>query len=756
MSIIYSYPEQGKLNANDMLIGTSAEKVGGKQTNVTRNFSIQQIADFIGDGETVFNPTASDFQIGVFNQGGTKLTGSIMSQDVFPNGTSITVAGDLAATGNITTPANLTAYGIVTLGSQSNLISLNSPTKLAGSIQDANGVTGNLNQILVSSLSGVVSWADYARLSGIGTGGVITKWTGSGASLSLGDSIMTETDAAAPANARITIAGDVIPGTGTLTLGNTTDRWLEVWSATSNTTGVSTATTFSGDLNGTINTVTTGVTKPNATDDTTVATTAFVKNVVGALPGGLIFKGTWNADTNAPTLTSGGGEVSEGTTTSILANSLVDSAATFITDGVSTSDRVRVETSSGVEFADVTAVVSETELTLSANIVGATGQSYIVEALPFLTEGNYYIVSVDGATDLNGVTDWKVGDWAVASSTNVWQKIDNSSVLSGQGTGGYIPIWTGSGDSVTLGNSETIFNDIALDRVGIGTITPAAKLEVVNTTGEVALQVMGGTTDASGDFATEIRIKGNKEVNAAARNIGGIKWYNNEIASADPDDDEIASIIADQAIASNGEADIEFNVLHCGGMNERMRILSDGQIKFNTYDDSSQSFIETPSYMLGVNSTGEVVKLLGSDVPGSISGSGTVGYVPIFTAAGAIGNSETIFNDTTNDFIGIGTITPGSELDVNGTIAFGSLKDTGENITITKFVDEADGLINNDNDTTIPTSAAVIDYVTATPGITNFNAIGFAMNYMSRVHDDGGVVEGMEQVMINTEKLILS
>ena len=30
------------------------------------------------------------------------------------------------------------------------------------------------------------------------------------------------------------------------------------------------------------------------------------------------------------------------------------------------------------------------------------------------------------------------------------------------------------------------------------------------------------------------------------------------------------------------------------------------------------------------------------------------------------------------------------------------------------------------------------------------------MNYMSRVHDDGGVVEGMEQVMINTEKLILS
>ena len=31
MSIIYSYPEQGVLNADDLLIGTSATKVGGKQ-----------------------------------------------------------------------------------------------------------------------------------------------------------------------------------------------------------------------------------------------------------------------------------------------------------------------------------------------------------------------------------------------------------------------------------------------------------------------------------------------------------------------------------------------------------------------------------------------------------------------------------------------------------------------------------------------------------------------------------------------------
>ena len=107
MSIIYSYPEQGALNADDLLIGTSATKVGGKQKNITRNFSIQQIADFINRGVGFVDPVATDFQIPVFNQQGKKITGSIMSQDTFPNGTGITITGSLTTTGNISTSGNL-------------------------------------------------------------------------------------------------------------------------------------------------------------------------------------------------------------------------------------------------------------------------------------------------------------------------------------------------------------------------------------------------------------------------------------------------------------------------------------------------------------------------------------------------------------------------------------------------------------------------------------------------------------------------
>jgi len=43
--------------------------------------------------------------------------------------------------------------------------------------------------------------------------------------------------------------------------------------------------------------------------------------------------------------------------------------------------------------------------------------------------GEYYIVSIAGTTNLDGVTDWQVGDWAIfEGSTNAWQKVDNHDV----------------------------------------------------------------------------------------------------------------------------------------------------------------------------------------------------------------------------------------------------------------------------------------------------------------------------------------
>jgi hypothetical protein len=43
------------------------------------------------------------------------------------------------------------------------------------------------------------------------------------------------------------------------------------------------------------------------------------------------------------------------------------------------------------------------------------------------TSGDFYIVSVAGTTNLNGVTDWQVSDWAIFEG-GVWQKIDNHDI----------------------------------------------------------------------------------------------------------------------------------------------------------------------------------------------------------------------------------------------------------------------------------------------------------------------------------------
>ena len=45
------------------------------------------------------------------------------------------------------------------------------------------------------------------------------------------------------------------------------------------------------------------------------------------------------------------------------------------------------------------------------------------------TKGYYYVVNVAGTTNLNGITDWQVGDWAVFNGST-WQKIDNTDAVT--------------------------------------------------------------------------------------------------------------------------------------------------------------------------------------------------------------------------------------------------------------------------------------------------------------------------------------
>jgi hypothetical protein len=130
-----------------------------------------------------------------------------------------------------------------------------------------------------------------------------------------------------------------------------------------------------------------------AASDTILAAMAKLQGQITGIPQGLVYKGTWNASTNTPTLASGTG-----------------------------------------------------------------------------TTGEFYIVSVAGTTNLDGITDWQVGDWAIfveVGATDTWQKIDNTSAILGSGTANKIAKWTGSntlatglisddGTDVTIGNSGNL------------------------------------------------------------------------------------------------------------------------------------------------------------------------------------------------------------------------------------------------------------------------------------------------------------
>jgi len=108
-----------------------------------------------------------------------------------------------------------------------------------------------------------------------------------------------------------------------------------------------------------------------------------------------------------------------------------------------------------------------------------------VQLIPGNT-GKYWVVSTAGSVALpttggGTITDWEPGDWAIVSEDDAgnvfWDKIDNSSVLTGQGTPGNIAIWTAPRE---LGDAPIVIDPIpggtslAFNNTGTHTITGTA------------------------------------------------------------------------------------------------------------------------------------------------------------------------------------------------------------------------------------------------------------------------------------------
>jgi hypothetical protein len=135
------------------------------------------------------------------------------------------------------------------------------------------------------------------------------------------------------------------------------------------------------------------------------------------------------------------------------------------------------------------------------------------------TKGNYYVVSVAGNTNLNGITDWVAGDWAIFNGS-VWEKVDNTeAVISVNGQTGVVVL-----DAANVGaaaNTVEIIAGIGLD--GGGNLAANVTIDLANTA--VAPDTYGDATNVAQftvDAQGRLTAAANVAISISTANVTGL------------------------------------------------------------------------------------------------------------------------------------------------------------------------------------------------------------------------------------------
>jgi len=258
---------------------------------------------------------------------------------------------------------------------------------------------------------------------------------------------------------------------------------------------------------------------------------------------GLRYIGTWDARTQAeggaagdegnPALADGGGVITTGTNTSVVADQLVDSTKNFTTLGVTIGERVYNQAGA---FTTVSAV-GTTTLTLDEDIFLTNGQAYSVDNNPALNQGEYYVVNQAGTVDLNGNASWAVGDWVIAGAGNTWEKLDQTGV-DGTGSINRIPKWdtvSSLNDSIILQDTDGIKIDSGktLTTQGTGGSLSVGGGATISglTTASAALSLTGGVNLPVGGYGAANQVLGN--ANAAGGAGNDLVWITPTIGTVE-------------------------------------------------------------------------------------------------------------------------------------------------------------------------------------------------------------------------------
>jgi hypothetical protein len=282
------------------------------------------------------------------------------------------------------------------------------------------------------------------------------------------------------------------------------------------------------------------------------------------------------------------------------------------------------------------------------------------------TKGYYYIVSVAGT--FAGIT-FEVGDWIISDGT-AWGKVDNTDAVSSVfGRTGNVVASNGDYNTSQVTESGNLYYTDARSRAalsfaagsgaynsGTGVITiPTNNNQITNGAGYITsaalsgyLPLTGGTLTGTLQVIANINLLAGGSGSSFDRQIslGSGTAYNYQV-KANGDDFQL--------IEAGSHVFLEYDY---GGS------LGNGTIRLynNTVSTASvtaTSFIRTggtsSQYLMADGSV--------STLSNPVTGTGTTNYLPKFTGASTIGNSQ-VFDNGTN--VGINTATPATTLEVNG------------------------------------------------------------------------------------------
>ena len=163
------------------------------------------------------------------------------------------------------------------------------------------------------------------------------------------------------------------------------------------------------------------------------------------------------------------------------------------------AERIKVITNGGGTSQSVldTLTSLQSQITALSGFVNYEGTWNASTNTPTLvssvgTKGDYYVVSVTGSTNLNGITTWTQGDWAIFNGT-AWEKVDNTDLVTSVNgyTGVVVLTQTDISGTASLTTTQTLTNK---------TLTSPKINEILDANGNEILGL--STTASSTDFLT--------------------------------------------------------------------------------------------------------------------------------------------------------------------------------------------------------------------------------------------------------------